>query len=101
MLGHALAPDPQYVAELFSEGPAGCFRGLPDLRAREIVKPEWRSYDSAAAAHDQLAVPTIFERPARELVARIGVTVGSIVLDVGTGTGVAALAAAESAAVVV
>jgi ubiquinone/menaquinone biosynthesis C-methylase UbiE len=65
------------------------------------VKPEWQSYDSAAAAHDQLAVPTIFERPARELVARIGVTAGSIVLDVGTGTGVAALAAAESAAVVV
>jgi iron(II)-dependent oxidoreductase len=31
LLGHSFAPDPEYVAELFSEGPARHFRGVPDL----------------------------------------------------------------------
>lgn len=65
------------------------------------MRPEWQSYDSAAATHDQLAVPSVFARPAEELVARVGIPADGSVLDVGTGTGVAALAAARSAAVVV
>src|SRR5947208_6161361 len=65
------------------------------------MRPEWQSYDSAAVTHDQLAVPSVFARPAEELVARIGIPAGVTVLDVGTGTGVATLAAARSAGVVV
>ena len=61
------------------------------------MEREWRSYDSAAATHDRLAVRYIFAAPAKDLVARVGLPAGARILDVGTGTGVAALTALEFA----
>ena len=56
----------------------------------------WQSYDSAAATH-QLAVPAMFAAPARDLVARMNLQGASRVLDVGSGTGVAASMAMKAA----
>jgi SAM-dependent methyltransferase len=61
------------------------------------VKGEWTSYESAASSHDNLAVPSIFAPPARDLVALLEVRGVSTILDVGAGTGVASRMAAESA----
>ena len=58
----------------------------------------WQSYDSAAATHDRVAAPNIFAPPAKDLVARMGLATAGAILDVGTGTGIAALAALESSA---
>jgi ubiquinone/menaquinone biosynthesis C-methylase UbiE len=58
---------------------------------------KWQSYDSAAATHDRVSVPSAFAAPARDLVARIGLPERGAILDVGTGTGIAALIAMESA----
>jgi ubiquinone/menaquinone biosynthesis C-methylase UbiE len=49
----------------------------------------WRSYDSVVDAYDQAAVPR-FLPLARDLVAAVAPREGASVLDVGTGTGVAA-----------
>ena len=57
----------------------------------------WRSYDSVAASHDRLAVPGVFAPPAKDLLARMDLRTAQRILDVGTGSGVAALLAAESA----
>jgi ubiquinone/menaquinone biosynthesis C-methylase UbiE len=57
---------------------------------------EWQSYDSAAVTHDRVSVPSAFAPPARDLVARIGLPATGTILDVGTGSGVAALLAMES-----
>jgi ubiquinone/menaquinone biosynthesis C-methylase UbiE len=57
----------------------------------------WTSYDSAAECHDRLAAPSFFEQPARDLVARIDVRSAVRILDVGTGSGLAALLAAKVA----
>jgi ubiquinone/menaquinone biosynthesis C-methylase UbiE len=57
----------------------------------------WTSYDSAAESHDRLAGPSFFEQPARDLVARIDATSAARILDVGTGSGLAALLAATVA----
>jgi ubiquinone/menaquinone biosynthesis C-methylase UbiE len=56
----------------------------------------WTSYDSAADSHDRLAVPAIFAQPAKDLVTRMELRGASTVLDVGSGTGVAACLAAAS-----
>ena len=56
----------------------------------------WTSYDSAAASHDRLAVPAIFAQPAKDLVTRMALRGASTVLDVGSGTGVAACLAEAS-----
>lgn len=58
---------------------------------------DWISYDAAAESHDRLAVPSFFERPARDLIARTGLGSAARILDIGTGSGVAALRAAEGA----
>lgn len=50
----------------------------------------WRSYDSVAATYDRVAVPAFFRGPARDLVAVLELSPNDVVLDVGTGTGVAA-----------
>lgn len=55
----------------------------------------WISYDVAAESHDRLAVPTFFDKPARDLVARLDLVSAASVLDIGTGSGVAALRALE------
>jgi SAM-dependent methyltransferase len=57
---------------------------------------QWQSYDSAATTH-QLAVPRMFAAPARDLVARMNLPGAARVLDVGSGTGVAATLAMEAA----
>ncbi|HSL66758.1 MAG TPA: methyltransferase domain-containing protein [Actinomycetota bacterium] len=57
---------------------------------------DWRSYDSVASLYDRVRAP-MHEPPARDLVAAIGIPPGARVLDVGTGPGVAAVAAREAA----
>jgi len=50
---------------------------------------EWSS-EAVAAFHDRVAVPHLFVAPARDLVALLELPLGGAVLDVGTGTGLAA-----------
>ena len=54
---------------------------------------DWRTYDGVAEKYERIHAPRMAEI-ARDLVAFAGVTEGGRVLDVGTGTGVAAEAAA-------
>lgn len=61
---------------------------------------DWRSYDRVAETYERIHAPRLAE-PAADLVALTGVERGWRVLDVGTGTGVAARAAAELGAHVV
>jgi ubiquinone/menaquinone biosynthesis C-methylase UbiE len=61
---------------------------------------DWRSYDSVAEVYARIHAPRLAE-PARDLVELTGIGAGSRVLDVGTGTGVAAFAAAGKGANVV
>lgn len=60
----------------------------------------WRTYDEIAEVYERVHAPR-FAEVARDLVAMAGVEAGLLVLDVGTGTGVAAQAAADSGARVV
>jgi len=50
---------------------------------------DWRSYDSVAETYARIHAPRLAE-PARDLVQLTGIEAGWRVLDVGTGTGVAA-----------
>ena len=61
---------------------------------------DWRSYDSVAETYARIHAPRLAE-PARDLVELTGIEAGWRVLDVGTGTGVAAFAAAGTGANVV
>jgi ubiquinone/menaquinone biosynthesis C-methylase UbiE len=61
---------------------------------------DWRSYDTVAEAYARIHAPRLAE-PAGDLVRLTGVQPGWRVLDVGTGTGVAALAASAGGASVV
>jgi len=61
---------------------------------------DWRSYDSVAETYARIHAPRLAE-PARDLVALTGVGAGQRVLDVGTGTGVAATAAAAAGGAVI
>ncbi len=61
---------------------------------------DWRSYDSVAETYARIHAPRLAE-PARDLVQLTGIEAGWRVLDVGTGTGVAAFAAAGTGANVV
>jgi SAM-dependent methyltransferase len=54
------------------------------------MSSDWRSYDSAAETHENIAVPYVFLRPAQDLVAAMQLAPGARVLDAGCGTGVAA-----------
>ena len=53
----------------------------------------WRSYDSVASTHGRLSAPSIFAAPATDLVTRLGMPGARTILDVGTGTGIAAITA--------
>lgn len=55
---------------------------------------DWRSYDPVAATYARVQAP-LLAAPAGDLVSRLGIHEGDRVLDVGTGTGVAARAAAS------
>ncbi len=55
---------------------------------------DWRSYDEVAEAYERVHAPRLSE-VARDLVAFAEIGEGTKVLDVGTGTGVAAQAAAD------
>jgi ubiquinone/menaquinone biosynthesis C-methylase UbiE len=57
---------------------------------------EWRSYDGVAETYERVQAPRIAE-PARDLVELAGPLPGGRILDVGTGTGIAAAAAQEAA----
>jgi ubiquinone/menaquinone biosynthesis C-methylase UbiE len=49
---------------------------------------DWRSYDLVAETYARVHAPRLVE-PARDLVSLVGIGEGQLVLDVGTGTGVA------------
>jgi ubiquinone/menaquinone biosynthesis C-methylase UbiE len=55
---------------------------------------DWRTYDEVAEAYERVHAPRLAE-VARDLVAFAEIGEGTTVLDVGTGTGVAAQAAAD------
>lgn len=61
---------------------------------------DWRSYDEVAPTYERVHAPR-FRPVARDLVELVEVEAGTPVLDVGTGTGVAAEAAAEAGGAVV
>jgi ubiquinone/menaquinone biosynthesis C-methylase UbiE len=61
---------------------------------------DWRSYDRTAAIYERVHAPR-FAEPARDLATLAGVVAGARVLDVGTGTGVAAGVAHKLGAAVV
>src|SRR5690242_15409464 len=76
--------------------PAGATPSPAPTRRRAEAEPDWRSYDSVAAAYVAVQQPRM-ALPAADLVALAEVTAGGRVLDVGTGTGVVARAAATAA----
>ena len=57
----------------------------------------WSSYDKVAETYDRLAVPHVFAQPAKDLVAMLKLPSSARALDVGAGTGVAALLVLQSA----
>jgi ubiquinone/menaquinone biosynthesis C-methylase UbiE len=75
-----------------SQNRAGRSKLAPGPQRRD---PDWRSYDTVAEVYDRVRVP-LHEPPARDLVSAVGPSAGDRVLDLGTGTGVAAVAAAEA-----
>jgi ubiquinone/menaquinone biosynthesis C-methylase UbiE len=58
---------------------------------------DWRSYDDVAETYERIHAPRLAE-PARDLVELARIGEGARVLDVGTGTGIAAEAAVASGA---
>jgi ubiquinone/menaquinone biosynthesis C-methylase UbiE len=58
---------------------------------------DWRDYDDVAETYERIHGPRLAE-PARDLVALAGIATGARVLDVGSGTGVAAEAALAAGA---
>lgn len=72
-------------------------RGRPGTLA---AVEDWRRYDDVAETYQRVHAPRLAE-PARDLVAIAEVRAGERVLDVGAGTGVAAVAARDVGAKVV
>lgn len=77
---------------------AGTRRILPTglLTAGDKTQAWW-SYDTVVETFDRLAVPHVFTQPANDLLALLKLPGDARVLDVGAGTGVAALLALQSA----
>jgi ubiquinone/menaquinone biosynthesis C-methylase UbiE len=61
---------------------------------------DWRTYDEVAEPYERVHAAR-FSEVARDLVEMVGLAEGARVLDVGTGTGVAAQVAADAGAVAV
>lgn len=81
------------------KGPAGQSGSAPGggRGPRTVAaEPDWRTYDGIADTYARVHAPRM-AIPAQDLVRFVGVTPGARVLDVGTGTGVVARAAAEAA----
>ncbi len=55
------------------------------------VTPDWRSYDEVAETYDRVRGP-VHQEPASDLIAAVELPPGGRLLDVGTGTGLAARA---------
>src|SRR5437870_1955639 len=68
-------------------------RILMTISYQASAMSDWTSYDSGAAIHNRVAVPKFFAAPARDLAAALEVRAGQWILDVGSGSGAAALAA--------
>jgi len=64
-------------------------RGGQTALSRAAVH-DWRSYDEVAEAYDRVRSP-VHEAPARALIEAVDLPEGGRLLDVGTGTGLAAL----------
>lgn len=60
-----------------------------------MMGQQWRPYDAIAATYDRIWGP-IFTLPARDLVAMLGLPSSGLALDVGSGTGAAALPAVKA-----
>jgi ubiquinone/menaquinone biosynthesis C-methylase UbiE len=58
-------------------------------------EPDWRSFDGVADTYQETLVP-LHEPPVRDLVAAAAPPAGGRILDVGTGTGVAAAIAGQA-----
>jgi ubiquinone/menaquinone biosynthesis C-methylase UbiE len=58
---------------------------------------DWRAYDDVAETYERIHAPRLAE-PAHDLVEMAGVAGGAAILDVGSGTGVAAKAAIDAGA---
>jgi ubiquinone/menaquinone biosynthesis C-methylase UbiE len=56
---------------------------------RQPARADWRSYDEVAEAYDRVRAP-VHDEPARDLVSVVRLPAGGRLLDVGTGTGLAA-----------
>jgi ubiquinone/menaquinone biosynthesis C-methylase UbiE len=74
-------------------------RGAPSSQA-SAHEPDWRAYDAIAEDYARVHAPRTGP-PARDLVEITAIPSGGRVLDVGTGTGVAARAAEQAGAVFV
>lgn len=85
---------------LFGRRPSGSPRLRPwsgtGGRGPVAGQADWRAYDTVAPDYARVHAPRM-DLVARDLVALVGVPEGARVLDVGTGTGVAARRAAERA----
>jgi SAM-dependent methyltransferase len=73
----------------------------PALLTRSVMPAPtgWLSYDSVADTYERVAVPW-FTALARDLVAAVRAQPGERLLDIGTGTGLAAIAALTTEATV-
>ena len=70
-------------------------RRQPAAGGAAAQRPDWRSFDSVADVYDRVRA-SVHTPPARDLVALAEPAAGDRVLDVGTGTGIAALAARDA-----
>src|SRR5437867_9412031 len=73
-------------------GPQRARRSVRRFEAPRVPLPpmdDWRSYDDVARTYERVHAPR-FAEPAGDLLAMAGVHAGLRLLDIGTGTGVAA-----------